>query len=265
MNSDSTAIVAMPSGDPFSDSYEVDNENRLRHKTAILKNAVEVPILSPLPHLTAWSPQSSISTHNTTPSPSQTSFDTPITWTNADLNLLLTSQLTFHPPLDTLSSTPSPIHLRLYKTMLTPPSAYAPHLPIGTGRPHNKVLIAQSSKTCPSASHARRSLASHLLSDQSHHTLHASSTTTLYSLQRGMIEMLGVSDAEWCGRWAQLGGRVDGADTLEARVEVYLLGSGREGTGGWVQVVEGARGVDEECRREWAGVYGDAAGFLGRV
>jgi len=94
--------------------------------------------------------------------------------------------------------------------------------------------------------------------------LYGSSTATLLSLQRGMIEMLGVSEFEWVGRFEQLGGHVDGACGLEARVEVFLLGVGMRETEEWVEVLETAMEMKEGERMVWMEVYADAAGFLGR-
>jgi hypothetical protein len=95
-------------------------------------------------------------------------------------------------------------------------------------------------------------------------TLYSSSTATLRSLQRGMIEMLGVSEPEWMGRYEQLVGKVDGACGLEARMEVFLLGVGMRETEEWVGVAETAIGMEEVERGVWKGVYEDAAGFLVR-
>jgi hypothetical protein len=96
-------------------------------------------------------------------------------------------------------------------------------------------------------------------------TLYACSEATLRSLFCGMIEMLGVSEKEWAGRWAQLSGQVDGACVLEARLEVFLLGVGRKETEGWVGTVELAMEMGEQERGVCADVYGDAAAFLGRA
>lgn len=194
-------------------------------------------------------------------------------------DLLLTSQLIFSPPLDDLPTTPSPIHLRLYKTLpivAAPPSAYSKHAPIGTGRPRSKLLIAESAKRCRTADDARRSLAESLLANQQHAAymldkynvlaaLYTSSTPTLRSLQRGMVEMLGVAEEEWCERLEQLGGRVDGACSLEARMEVFLLGVGMAETEEWVRSMDMVVGMEEGERSAWAEVYEDAAEFLWRV
>lgn len=97
-------------------------------------------------------------------------------------------------------------------------------------------------------------------------TLYASSTKTLEALYRGMIEMLGVSEREWRERFEQLCGVVDGECGLEARVEVYLLGVGREDVEEWVGIVEMALGLEgSEERGCWAEVYADAAAFLERA
>lgn len=93
-------------------------------------------------------------------------------------------------------------------------------------------------------------------------TLYSSSTTTLRSLLRGMVEMLGVSDAEWDERAEQLDGHVDAACTLEARLELFLLGVGRGELEMWILTVKAAMGMEERERRAWGQVYGDAAAFL---
>lgn len=77
-----------------------------------------------------------------------------------------------------------------------------------------------------------------------------------------MIEMLGVSDEEWEGRYEQLVGQVDGSCVLEARLEVFFLGVGRPEVEGWVGVVEGAREMDAGMREEWRETWGDVGGFL---
>lgn len=94
--------------------------------------------------------------------------------------------------------------------------------------------------------------------------LYGSSTATLLSLQRGMIEMLGVSESEWVGRFGQLGGNVDGECGLEARVEMFLLDVGMRETEEWVEVLETAMEMGERERKVWMDVCADAAGFLGR-
>ncbi|KAH7089880.1 hypothetical protein FB567DRAFT_627156 [Paraphoma chrysanthemicola] len=291
MRTDSTDSSTMLTGDPFSDCFTIDTTDQVHHSTAFNKPTIEVPILDPLPHLTPWSPQSSLSTPSTTSSSTEASFDDPITWSNADLlylltclhsTLLLSSHLIFTPPLASLHDTPTPIHLRLYKTLPHTPiprAAYSKHLPIGTGRPITKLLIAESSPACTSARDARTSLATNLLANQNHaaymldkynvlNALHASTTTTLRALQRGMIEMLGVSAAEWVERLDQLGGWVDGECGLEARMEVFLLGVGRAETEEWVGVVEGAMGMDGDgvgWRWGWMamGLDGDGVGWRG--
>lgn len=96
-------------------------------------------------------------------------------------------------------------------------------------------------------------------------TLFACSTHALAALLRGAVEMLGVGDAEWEERRAQLEGWVDRSCVLEARVEVFLLGCGRDGVVEWVRVLEGAVGMEESERAAWAECYGDAAGWVGRA
>lgn len=84
----------------------------------------------------------------------------------------------------------------------------------------------------------------------------------LFSLQRGMVEMSGISEREWNERSVQLGGKVDGESGLEARFEHFLLGIGRQGLEEWLQVVTMAMEMGDKQRVEWAGVYGDASQFL---
>lgn len=85
MSSETSVSVTMLSGNPFSDSFVIDTEGQPHRSTALQKPTIQVPILDPLPHLTVWSPQPSISTLSTTPSPTHSTFDVPITWNNADL------------------------------------------------------------------------------------------------------------------------------------------------------------------------------------
>ncbi|KAH4063397.1 hypothetical protein HBI25_189730 [Parastagonospora nodorum] len=296
MNSDISVDSAILSDNPFSDEYVLDIDTVLEDAPSVTTKPREIivparytgpiPILEPLPHLTVWSPQSSISSSSTTSSPTEHSFAGPIHWNNADLmyllscllpDLLLTSQLVFSPPLVDLPTTPSPIHLRLYKRYpaLDPsPEIFSKHAPIGTGRPQSLLLIAEAEE-CQTAEYARVCLAKNILSNDGFvtymldkynvlTTLHGCSTATLLSLQRGMIEMLGVSELEWIGRFEQLGGNVDGACGLEARVEVFLLGVGMRETEEWVEVLETVMEMGERERKVWMEVYADAAGFLGR-
>jgi hypothetical protein len=95
-------------------------------------------------------------------------------------------------------------------------------------------------------------------------TLYSSESNTLLSLKRGMIEMLGTGEREWYERAQQLWGEVDEACTLEARMEVFLLGVGRDEVVEWVRTVELAMGMENRERGVWARAYGDAAAFLGK-
>jgi hypothetical protein len=192
--------------------------------------------------------------------------------------LLPTNDLFFSPPLENLHLYSSPIHLRLSEKtpVVAPPlEAFSKHAPIGTG-PCSSILLAESDKRCKTAEAARASLAYNILKNNAFATnmldrynvlttLYTSSMGTLLSLYRGMIEMMGVSELEWLGRQAQLQGQVDGACTLEARMEVFLLGAGRLETGEWVGIVEFVMDMEERDRSVWAEVYRDAAAFLGQV
>jgi hypothetical protein len=194
-------------------------------------------------------------------------------------DLLLTSRIIFSPPLENLGDHPGPFHIRLYERapgVAPTAESFSRHAPIGTGRPQHKILLAQSNEKCKSPEQARFSLASNLLRNEAFATymldkynvltaLYTNSTATLLSLQRGMIEMLGVSDGEWYQRLEQLGGQVDGTCVLEARMELFLLSSGRTETEGWVNTVGLAAETEERDRKVWAQVYGDAAAFLERV
>lgn len=137
------------------------------------------------------------------------------------------------------------------------------------------MLITESHPKCENPEAARISLATNILANEGFvaymldkynvlTTLYASSTDTLLSLRRGMIEMLGVSEAEWVERFEQLGGKVDGGCTLEARLEVFWLGVGIREVEEWADVVDTAVEMEEGDRRAWGEVYGDAARFLGR-
>jgi hypothetical protein len=193
---------------------------------------------------------------------------------------LLTNRLVFAPPLEDLHARPGPYHIRLYPKLAGPApttESFSKYAPIGTGRPHSQILLAESGKKCNSPQQARLSLALNLLLEEEAFVtcmldkynvlaaLYNSSTSTLISLQRGMIEMLGVSDREWHGRYEQLSGHVDGSCGLEARMEVFLLGVGRMGTEEWMNTVELAAETQDKDRKGWAQGYGDAATFLDRV
>jgi hypothetical protein len=193
-------------------------------------------------------------------------------------DLLLHSQLIFSPRLPDLPTTSSTIHLRLFKKVPAagiPPEAFSEYAPIGTGRPQTRLLIAESHSKCKTPEAARLSLATNILANTGFvtymldkynvlTTLYASSTATLLSLQRGMIEMLGVEETEWVQRFEQLEGKVDEGCTLEARLEVFWLGVGMMEMEDWVGVLDTAVGMSEGEKRVWGGVYGDAARFLGR-
>jgi hypothetical protein len=187
--------------------------------------------------------------------------------------------LFFSPPLENLHLYSGPIHLRLSEKIpvVAPPlEAFSKHAPIGTGRPCSSILLAESDRRCKTAEAARASLAYNILKNNVFvvdmldrynvlTTLYTSSTDTLLSLYRGMVEMLGVSELEWLGRQEQLHGQVDGACILEARMEVFLLGVGRLETEEWVGIVEFVMDMEEKDRSVWAEVYGDAAAFLRQV
>jgi hypothetical protein len=193
--------------------------------------------------------------------------------------LLLTNDLFFSPPLEDIHAHASPIHLRLFKKVpliLPPREVFSKHSPIGTGRPRSSLLLAESDPQCPTPEIARASLAFNILRNNPFPaymldrynvlaTLYTSSTDTLRSLYRGMIEMLGVPDAEWCERLQQMAGVVDGACVLEARMEVFLLGMGRCETEDWVGILEFVMEMEERDRGVCGEVYRDAAGFLGRA
>jgi hypothetical protein len=179
--------------------------------------------------------------------------------------LLLHSQLIFSPPLVDLLTTPSPLHLHLYKKIAVakiPLEAFSKYAPIGTGRPQSRMLIAESQPKCKSPEAARTSLARNMLANAGFvtymldkynvlTTLYASSTATLVSLQRGIIEMLGVEETEWVQRFEQLKRKVDEGCTLEARLEVFWLGLGIEELEEWVGVLETAVGMSEGVRGVW--------------
>jgi hypothetical protein len=95
MSTDTTMHSAMLRGNPFSDDHVIDVENpglyndsittyEIENKTAAEKNSVLV--LDPLPHLTVWSPQSSVSSSSPTQSPTQETSHPPIPWNTEDLS-----------------------------------------------------------------------------------------------------------------------------------------------------------------------------------
>jgi hypothetical protein len=99
MTSDTRMDSAILSENPFSDEYVVDTDAKLEDAPSATAKTREiivpakytgpVPILEPLPHLTAWSSQSSIFSSSTTSSPTEPSFTGPILWNNADLSASL--------------------------------------------------------------------------------------------------------------------------------------------------------------------------------
>jgi hypothetical protein len=194
-------------------------------------------------------------------------------------NLLITNTLVFSPPLNNLPDTPSPIHLQLFRTIpviAATPEAYSKHAPIGTGRPKSRILLAESHSKCYDAPAARRGLVKNLLGGSDFvaymfdkynvlATLYSSETDTLLSLKRGMIEMLGTGENEWYERVQQLWGEVDESCTLDAQMEIFLLGVGRDEVEEWVRTVEGTMNMERGERESWARAYADAAAFLGRA
>ncbi|KAH7393025.1 hypothetical protein BKA66DRAFT_319209 [Pyrenochaeta sp. MPI-SDFR-AT-0127] len=194
----------------------------------------------------------------------------------------------FSPSLEQLHTVTQPVHLRLFKKIpIEYPNSVAcsRFAPIGTGRPHSYLLLAESDKHCKSAAAARCSLACALLSDKRMlgatidkyyilATLHHLCTSTLLSIHRGLLFMSSISDIEWIERLYQLRGVVNGCNAVEGvnrscdvelRLETYMLGIGRAETDGWIQNVSVASSLDEEDRRGSAEVYTDAAAFLGKA
>ncbi|KAF2826399.1 hypothetical protein CC86DRAFT_394399 [Ophiobolus disseminans] len=277
------------SGDPFSDVFAIDfkdagiyggqtaTSSQPDSKITCEKETIFVPVFDSIPHLTPWSSPSSSPSSNASPVP-VVDFTGPLEWTNEDLSPLLSNNLIFSPPLADLRNTPSPIHLRLFERTPTsppPPKAFSKHAPIGTGRPTSRILLAESDK-CSSAHAARASLAKSLLKDiynmsaihnkyEVLSTLYSSPPATLLSLQRGMIEMLGVDDDELDARFECLNGHVDQECPLEARMEVYLLGVGREEIESWVTTVALTRSMGGKERGDRSRVFGEAEAFLWRA
>ncbi|KAF2128988.1 hypothetical protein P153DRAFT_386183 [Dothidotthia symphoricarpi CBS 119687] len=279
------------------DNYTTAGDE-LSNKSLPFPDLVEVPTLQPPPRKSPRSASTDSPTLVPSSPPSPTSLpNTPIQWTTADLiyltsllhpTALLTNTLLFSPPLDS-----HPTHLRLYTTIPRPPSAIAKLLPTSITRPHfRRVLFAESEK-CPSAASARASLAHALLADEWHAAymlatydvlaiLYSTPLLLLTSIHRGMLYMLAVSDAEWHARLIHLRGGVigpggavdwsggaeagvDGSCGVEARLELFLLESGRTEIEGWVGKVGVAVGLSGGERVACGVVYGDAAAFLGRV
>lgn len=99
MTSDTRMDSAILPENPFSDVYVVDVDSELEDAPGVTAKPREivvparytgpVPILEPLPHLTVWSPQSSVSSSSTTFSPTELSFTGLILWNNADLSTSL--------------------------------------------------------------------------------------------------------------------------------------------------------------------------------
>ncbi|KAF1961475.1 hypothetical protein CC80DRAFT_238118 [Byssothecium circinans] len=234
----------------------------------------------------------------------------PIEWTEGDLCYLLAAlypdqmlaqDFTFTPALSTLTSTstsPSnPIKIDLYlriPALAVPKEAYSATLPIGTGRPTTKVLVASSApSTSPEA--ARRSLAAALLKDRaaieffaSHYgllaRLYGLDTAELMGIKKGMESMASINEKEWSERLNQLregdeapattigeekneangAAKETGAGDkwcFEAELELFLLGAGWYELGRWIGAVDVAVGLGEE-RMGWARVYGDAGRWL---
>ncbi|KAF2855303.1 hypothetical protein T440DRAFT_539557 [Plenodomus tracheiphilus IPT5] len=251
------------SSDPFSDNAEIeildpghfedyDDPGSSDVNIASRPVRIAVPTLDPISPLTAWSSFSSVPSldnHSTAPTSPCDDANSPIQWNATDLMYLLSilypedlilNRLVFQPPL----FKPSP-HLQLFRLPPfnpTPPSAYSKHLPIGTGRPPPRILLADSGP-CDTAAHAKRALARAILNDtlltrntiDKYNvlvTLHSLPACTLQSIKQGMYLMSSISDAEWYGRYMHLRGWVkegfiaQGVDEtcgVEARLEVFLL------------------------------------------
>ena len=91
--------------------------------------------------------------------------------------------------------------------------------------------------------------------------LHSCSQGQLASLKRAMLAMQRVKDYEWEGRRMQMS-RVTNEDVLEARVELFLLETGRQELGNWIKATDVALGMEETEREQFEVCYRDAAHFL---
>ncbi|KAH9883129.1 hypothetical protein J1614_000499 [Plenodomus biglobosus] len=297
---DSAAMDVLELGhieDHIDSSPKKNNDN-----TACRPERIAVPILDTLSPLRPWSTFSTVPTpedHSTAPKSACTATNRPVKWNNTGLmyllsilypSSLLTNHLILHPPLST-----TPTHLQLFSLSPANPPTSSTHLPTSTSRPPTPLLpllplLLADSGTHTTPHSAARALA-HALLRNTHLvrntldkynvlcTLHTLSTDTLLSLQHSMHLMSRVSDAEWHARLLQLRGGsggtdVDtgtGVDTVDetcgvgARLEVFLLASGRGVLEEWRRRVGVVVGLGGEERRAWGEVYGEAGGFLRRA
>ncbi|KAF2640503.1 hypothetical protein P280DRAFT_549370 [Massarina eburnea CBS 473.64] len=295
-----SAVAVDPFGDIFSVHtpmyYERNNGQDSKYTDYVVNHNVKfpdnVPVpfldkLESMPSLSNDSISSSPSTAPTTPEP-----ELPIEWTDDDLNRLLSilyssemlhGDLTISPPLTTLPTTPlnTPLKLDLYLRIPATPAtqaSYSPDLPIGTGRPINKILFA-SSLPSKDPTTLRRSLAAALLRSSetvewivTHYsllsTLFTLSVSQLAGIKQGIEGMSRVCDREWAERLEQLrrcddeGGRVE---RFEVGFELYLLDAGWCELGPWVNCVDAAMKLDAEARLQWAESYEGAGVWLLRA
>ncbi|KAF2878302.1 hypothetical protein BDV95DRAFT_600967 [Massariosphaeria phaeospora] len=267
-------------------------------KTLSFPDHFEVPAITSLPSTSSLSPQSSITSladYNTEIEPplerhrTSTAFE----WTDADLNYLLSilyadqviqKCLVFTPPLETLHTQPCPIHLQLHVRVPiqpVPAAAFGAHLPIGTGRPISRHLVAESAQNCTSAPRARKSLAASLLSSPCSiaviitrykllAALYSIPDYALLSIKRGMRAMMGVSElesesvseSERSARLRQMKGVVDDSWDFEPRMEKYLLEAGMDEVKEWIAWTETGAWLQAHVRAQWAVTYRECGEFL---
>ncbi|KAF1997218.1 hypothetical protein P154DRAFT_606808 [Amniculicola lignicola CBS 123094] len=191
----------------------------------------------------------------------------------------MTNSLIFSPPLEDLETQQAPLTLSLYvkgPTSPVPAEAYNKDLPIGTGRPTSRHLLAATPLSA-SPQLARQFLAVALLDDWNMinriyaeynflSSVYSAPNDELASLQRGMRTMLQVDDAELLSRYYQMREvGIGERDELGCRVEMFMLEADGEERGQWMESVDVGIGMGEEKRREWARNYADAGRFLRRA
>lgn len=67
-----------------------------------------------------------------------------------------------------------------------------------------------------------------------------------------------------CGKWYPASA-VDNHSSIDARLEMYLLGRGEAELAEWIACVVVVSSLSEDERRSWAGVWAHAVEFLKRA
>ncbi|KAJ4289760.1 hypothetical protein N0V90_011090 [Kalmusia sp. IMI 367209] len=254
---------------PFDDVlYRVDSYDSMKEsgKTIDFPDTIAVPLINTLPSLLTYqsSSASPISTAPSSPPPLPPPH-APLAWTEADFSYLLSAiypdqMIADELVLETHSECPygtfSAFKLELYLRIPQRPvsgASYDAKMPIGTGRPVSKVLVAYSDGATPAA--ARRALAREILSDTfafAYITAYYNLLAELYfrplsallSVKRGILGMSAISEAEWLSRSNQV--RQAGVNEewdFEVRLEAFLLAGGASDLKRWFGGVEIALGL----------------------